>query len=137
MDLDDLSSELEAMERDARCALFFQNHQFQIAVPDYQRQARDAVSKIVRASSESYEVVMLQENSRYPKNRNEERMEEHERRVAHVIGPKHQKLHVVKEAMRYKNIQYSFKQEQENKVREKPDALGATVAQRKLSKILA
>ena len=32
--------ELEAIERDARSAFFFRNHAFQIAVREYQRQAR-------------------------------------------------------------------------------------------------
>ena len=46
-------SELEAMERDARYALSYQHHQFQIEVPEDRRQARDAVSQAVQESSES------------------------------------------------------------------------------------
>ena len=52
-------SELEVMERDARCALFFQDQQFKIAVRQYQRQLRDAVNQAVRESSENYEVMMI------------------------------------------------------------------------------
>ena len=54
-------SALEAMERDARHASLNQNHQFQTAVREYQRQARDAVSHAVRESSESCEVMIMQE----------------------------------------------------------------------------
>ena len=54
-------SELEAKERDARHELFYENHQLQIAVREYSRQARDAVSQVVQESSESYEVMMMQE----------------------------------------------------------------------------
>ena len=78
-------SELEALDQLARSALFLQNHQFQIAVREYQQQARDADSQAVQESSESYKVVMMQEIQGIP-NRYEGRMEEHERRVAQMIG---------------------------------------------------
>ena len=45
---DTARSELEAMERDGRYALFYQDQQFKIAVREYQRQARDAVNLAVR-----------------------------------------------------------------------------------------
>ena len=45
--------------------------------------------------------------------RYEGRMEENERRVAHVIGPKYEKLYVVEESTCYKNIKYVSKQEEE------------------------
>ena len=38
-------NELEALEKDARYALFHQKKQFQIAVREYQRQPRDAVNQ--------------------------------------------------------------------------------------------
>ena len=78
-------SELDAMERDARHALFCQHHQFQIAVREYQRQARDAVNQAVQESSESYQVLMMQVIQGV-QNRYEGRMEEKERRVAQMIG---------------------------------------------------
>ena len=40
--------ELEVMERDARCAFFYQDQLSKIAVRAYQRQARDAVNQAVR-----------------------------------------------------------------------------------------
>ena len=78
-------SEFEAMERDARYALFYQDQQFKIAVRRFQRQARDAVNQAVRESSENYVVMMMQEfqGNQY---RYEGRMEENERRVTQVIG---------------------------------------------------
>ena len=51
-------SELEATERDARCALFFQDQLFKIAVRGYQILARDAVNQAVTESAEIYGVVM-------------------------------------------------------------------------------
>ena len=78
-------SEIEAMERDARDALFYQNNQFHIVVREYQRQARDAVSQAVQESSESYEVMRTEEIQSI-QNRYEGRMEENEKRVAHLIG---------------------------------------------------
>ena len=56
-----------------------------MAVREYQQQARDAVGQAVQESSESYKVMMMQEIQGIP-NRYERRMEEHERRVTHVIG---------------------------------------------------
>ena len=44
-------SELKAMERDARSVLFYQDQQFNIAVREYQRQARDVVNQVVKESS--------------------------------------------------------------------------------------
>ena len=78
-------SELEAMERDARYALFCQNHPFQIAVREYQRQARDAVSQAVQESSERCEAVVMREVQGI-RNRYEGRMGENEKKVAHGIG---------------------------------------------------
>ena len=43
-------------------------------------------------------------------------------------------LYVVRDAICCMNIQFFFKQEKEKKVREKPDAVGATVTHCKLSK---
>ena len=54
-------SEHEAMEKDARCALFHQKKHFQSAVREYQRQATDAANRAVQESSESCEVLMIQE----------------------------------------------------------------------------
>ena len=53
-------SELGAMERDARLALFYQDQQNRIAVHEHHRQARGAVNQAVRESSENYKVVMMQ-----------------------------------------------------------------------------
>ena len=69
-------SELEQMERD---------HEFQIAVREYQRRAIDAFSQAVHQLSESYEAMMMQEFQGI-QDRYEGRMEENERRVAQVIG---------------------------------------------------
>ena len=72
-------SELDAMERDARCALFYPDQPFKIAVRDYKRQARDAVNQAVKDFSEYCEVMMVQEfqgiQNRYEewKNMKEER----------------------------------------------------------------
>ena len=72
-------SELEAIETDARYALFCHNQQFQIAVREYQGQARDAVNQSVQESSDTDEVVIMQEIQSV-QNRYEGR------RVAHMIG---------------------------------------------------
>ena len=61
------------------------SHQFQIAVREYQRQARDAVSQAVQESSENHEVMIMQEIQGI-QNRSEEQMEENERRLAQMIG---------------------------------------------------
>ena len=58
--------DLEAMERDARYAFFYTNHQFQLEVREYQRQARDAVSQAVQEPFESYESYDHAKISRYP-----------------------------------------------------------------------
>ena len=60
------------------------NQQSKIAVGGYQRQARDAVNQAVKESSENYDVMM--QDLQGIQNRYEGRMEEHERRVAQVIG---------------------------------------------------
>ena len=54
-------SELEAMDRDAQFAFLYQDQQLKIAVRENQRQAREAVSQAVQESSESYDVLMMQE----------------------------------------------------------------------------
>ena len=74
---------LEAMEQDVRYASFYQNLQFQIAVQEDQRQARDTVSQVVQESSGSYKVMMMQEIQGI-QSRCEGRIEEYERIVAQV-----------------------------------------------------
>ena len=69
-------SELEATERDARCALFYQYQQFKIAVREYQK---------IGERYENYEVMTVQEFQGI-QNRYQGRMEENVRRVAQVIG---------------------------------------------------
>ena len=54
-------AQLEAMERDARLALFYQDQLFEIAVCEHQRHAGEAVNQALRESSEHYEVMMMQE----------------------------------------------------------------------------
>ena len=73
-------SEFGAMERHARCALFYPDQRFKVAVPEYQRQARDAVNQAVREAPEKYEEIQGIQ-TRYAG-----RMEENERRVAQVMG---------------------------------------------------
>ena len=81
------------MERDACCALFYADQRFKVAVREYQRQAGDAVNQAVREASEKYEEIQGIQT------RNEGRMEETERRVAQGMGPKQEKLYVVREAI--------------------------------------
>ena len=52
------------------------------------------------------------------------------------LDPKHEKLHVIEEATCCMDIKIFSKHEKKKRVREKPDALGATVADFKVSKIL-
>ena len=78
-------SELETMERDARCALFCYDQKFKIAVWEHQRQAREAVSQAVQESFDSYDVVMMLD-IQGTQNRYEGRQQENERRVAQLIG---------------------------------------------------
>ena len=61
--------------------------------PRIQRQAGDAVNQAVREASEKYEEIHGIQT------RNEGRMEENERRVAQGMGPKQEKLYVVREAI--------------------------------------
>ena len=124
-------SELEAMERDARCAFFYRDQQFEIAVRGYQRQARDAVCQATTESSDNYEIMMMQEFSRCSESIWRilwKKMKEEWRTCS---ASKHEKLHLVEEAMCSMNIK-----EKGRRVREKPDAQGATVTHCKLSKIL-
>ena len=127
-------SELEPLERDARYALSYQDQPLKIAVREYERQARDAVSQAVRESSESYEVMMMQEIQGVL-NRYEGRMEENERRVAQVIGsnaldaPRGQRSHMLLEHLVLLQVG------ERKRVREEPGALGATVTHGKLSKM--
>ena len=121
-------SELEAMERDARYALFYQDQQFKIAVWEYLRQARDAVSQAVKESSTNYEVVMMREFQGI-QNRYEGRREENERRVAKVVGSeawdalRGQRSHMLHEHQ----VLLQAGERESKIVREKPDALGGTV----------
>ena len=78
-------AQLEAMERNARLAPFYQDQLFEIAVREHQRQAREAVDQALSEPSEHYEVMMMQEIQGV-QNRYEGRMEEHESRVAQMIG---------------------------------------------------
>ena len=78
-------SEIEAMERDALYALFFEYKQFKIADREYQRQARDAVNQAESESSENYKEMMMQQLQGV-QNRYEGRLEENEGRVAQLIG---------------------------------------------------
>ena len=77
--------ELEVMERDARCAFFYQDQLSKIAVRAYQRQARDAVNQAVRIFRKlrSYDDATVFKGIQ---NRFEGRMEENGRTVAQVIG---------------------------------------------------
>ena len=54
-------AQLEAMERNARLAPFYQDQLFEIAVREHQRQAREAVNQALSEPSEHYEVMMMQE----------------------------------------------------------------------------
>ena len=127
-------SELEAMEKDARYALFYRDHQFQIAVREDQRQTRDVVSQTVQESPESYEVLMMQE-SQGVQNRYEGRMEENDKRVVQMIGS------AAREGLRgQRNFLLQRHQvllqagEGENTVLKKPDALEAAHTSRWISK---
>ena len=51
-------TEKSAMEQNTRLALFHQNEQFQLAVREHQRRARDAVSQAVLDSSDRLEVTL-------------------------------------------------------------------------------
>ena len=122
-------SEQEAMERDARHALFCQDQWFKIAFWDYQRQARDAINQAVRESSENYEVRMMPE-FQGAQHRCEVRMEENERRATQVIGSYARDAPRGQRSTCCMNIKFFFKQETEKrrswKVRY---ALGAAVTQ--------
>ena len=54
-------AQLEAMERNARLAPFYQDQLFEIAVREHQRQAREAVNQALSEPSGHYEVMMMQE----------------------------------------------------------------------------
>ena len=100
------------MERDDRYALFYQNHLFQIKVREFRRDARDAVSQAVQESSKNFEVQMTQEILG-GQNRYEGRMEEHERRVAQMIGSEARGALRGQRTICYKNIQYFSKHEKD------------------------
>ena len=48
-------AQLEAMERNARLALFYQDQLFEIAVCEHQRQAREAVDQALSEPQGSYD----------------------------------------------------------------------------------
>ena len=122
-------SELKPLERDPRYALFFQDQQLKIAVRKYQRQARDAVNQAVKESSEHCEVKRMREFQGI-QNRKEGRMDENERRVAQMIGSDaRDALRGQRSRMLHEHQVLLQATEKENRVREKPDALGATVTQ--------
>ena len=113
-----IDSEFEDMEKHTRYDIFYQNHQFQIAVRDCQRQARGAVNQAVQESSQkvlkfwcckTFKVSRIFINDEWSKTKEE----------WHTwLGPKHEKLHLVKETICYKNIKYfSWKERGENKAR--------------------
>ena len=101
------------MDKDAPCALFHQNQKFQTAVRECQRKTRDAVNQAVQESSESYEVLMMQEIQSIQNRHNGRRKMQGEWRRS--WDPKHGKLYVVTETTCYKNIKYFSKQEKERK----------------------
>ena len=54
-------AQLEAIERNARLAPFYQDQLFEIAVREHQRQAREAVNQALSEPSGHHEVMMMQE----------------------------------------------------------------------------
>ena len=54
-------AQLEAMERNARLAPFYQDQLFEIAVREHQRQAREAVTQALSEPAGHCEVMMMQE----------------------------------------------------------------------------
>ena len=91
------------MERDLRCASFYQDQQFKIAVREYQRQARDAVNQLVRESSEnlrSYDDARISRHSRFDMT---DEWKKIERRVTQMFGseargaPRGQRSHMLHE----------------------------------------
>ena len=126
-------SELQAMERDPLHALLNQDQKFKIVVGEYQRHARDVVNQFVKESSDKSEVTMMQA-FRSIQNRYEGRMEEHERRVAQVIGSEARDALCGQRSHMLHEHQVHF--EAGEKCLVKPDALGATVTHCKLSEIL-
>ena len=93
-------SELQAMEEDTRNACFHQDQPFRIAVREYQRQARGAVNHAVQASSESYEVLMMQ------KVQGVDEWKKMKEEWHKCLDPKHEKLYEVREATCWMNIKY-------------------------------
>ena len=92
--------------------VILQDQRFKIAVPEYQRQARDAVIQAVKESSENYEVMMMQEFQGI-QHRYEGRMKENERRVAPVIGSEARDALRGQKTICFMNNQFFFTQEKE------------------------
>ena len=112
-------SELEAMERDARYALFCQDQWFKIALWDYQRQARDAVNHAVRESSGNYEVTMICQKFKVFNIDTKGEWKKMKEERHKWLDPKHETLQVVKRSTCCMNIRFFFKHETEKKGREK------------------
>ena len=76
---------LESTEREARHALFYQDHQFRAAVEEHQRHARDVLCRAVNGSSKNYELMIVQER-RSLQDRYEGQIEDNERRVQQLVA---------------------------------------------------
>ena len=121
-------SELEAMEKNSSFRVIcWQNQQFQIAVREYQRQARDAFRNFW--SSDDARKSKCQ-NSKWRTNWRNMKEEWHT-----WLDPKHEKIYVVKWTMCYKNIKFTSPGKKKRKQDlSTPNGLGTAVTRRELSK---
>ena len=94
--------ELSAMEQNARLAMFHQHQQFQLAVFEHQRLARDAVSQAVLNSSARFQKTLSLELRQAQLN-NETAVRHSERTMFFRVGnetqeaPRQQRAHMVHE----------------------------------------
>ena len=123
-------SEFKAMERDARCALFYQDQQFKIAVRETSKTGkihRQSGCERIFRKWHNYDVARVSRLSQSIWRTNGK----NERRVAQVIGSE------AREALRGQRSHGLLEREvlfqageREKRVRKKPDALGAAVKRR-------